>query len=742
MGTENAKQVLKRFPVTGMSCAGCAANIERTLKNQSGVFQASVNFADKTAQVEYDPDSISPEKLCELVQGVGYGMIVEDSREAKEMVKKMEEDNYEQLRKRTIWAAVFTVPLVILGMFFMDAPGAKIAMWALATPMLAWFGRDFFINAWKQARVGAANMDTLVALSTGIAYVFSVFNTLYPQFWTSRGLTAHVYFEAAGVIITFILLGKLLEERAKAKTSSALKSLMSLKPKMLTLIDQEGLTKEIPISEVKVGNVILVKPGEKIPVDGHVLEGNSYVDESLLSGEPVPVLKEKNSKVWAGSLNQKGSLQFAAEKVGSETMLSQIIQRVQEAQGSKAPVQKLADRIAGIFVPAVMLIAIITFFAWWIWGGPNGLNMGILAMVTVLVIACPCALGLATPTAIMVGIGKGATEGILIKDAASLELANKIDILVLDKTGTITKGEPQVTEVVWEKGIDEDYWQQVFYSLEMRSEHPLAEAIVHHFKKSKAQQELDNVESISGKGIQAMHKGKMVLTGNHSYIQENKLELSEYLSEKTVKWNDSANTLVYFANLEKVLGVATISDPIKEGSKDAIQELKQMGIAVHLLSGDKEESVAVVASQVGITDYQSAMLPSGKEDFISKLQSEGKIVAMAGDGINDSQALARANVSIAMGKGSDIAKEVAQLTLISNDLDKIPAAIRLSRKTVATIRQNLFWAFVYNLIGIPIAAGLLYPINGFMLNPMIAGAAMAMSSVSVVSNSLRLKWAV
>ena len=363
-------------------------------------------------------------------------------------------------------------------------------------------------------------------------------------------------------------------------------------------------------------------------------------------------------------------------------------------------------------------------------------------MVTVLVIACPCALGLATPTAIMVGIGKGATEGILIKDAASLELANKIDILVLDKTGTITKGEPQVTEVVWEKGIDEDYWQQVFYSLEMRSEHPLAEAIVHHFKKSKAQQELDNVESISGKGIQAMHKGKMVLTGNHSYIQENKLELSEYLSEKTVKWNDSANTLVYFANLEKVLGVATISDPIKEGSKDAIQELKQMGIAVHLLSGDKEESVAVVASQVGITDYQSAMLPSGKEDFISKLQSEGKIVAMAGDGINDSQALARANVSIAMGKGSDIAKEVAQLTLISNDLDKIPAAIRLSRKTVATIRQNLFWAFVYNLIGIPIAAGLLYPINGFMLNPMIAGAAMAMSSVSVVSNSLRLKWAV
>jgi Cu2+-exporting ATPase len=612
-------------------------------------------------------------------------------------------------------------------------------MMALTLPVL-WLGRNFYIHAFKQARHGKANMDTLVALSTGIAFLFSTFNTLYPDFWHSRGIHPHVYFEAATVIIAFILLGKLLEERAKSNTSTAIKKLMGLQPKTVRIIENDA-EKEIPVISVTVGMMVVVRPGEKIPVDGTVTIGNSYVDESMISGEPVPVEKKAGDKVFSGTVNQKGSFRFAAEKVGGETLLAQIIRMVQEAQGSKAPVQKLVDKIAGIFVPIVIGIAILSFIAWQVFGGDNALTQGLLALVTVLVIACPCALGLATPTAIMVGVGKGADNNILIKDAESLELGHKVNVVILDKTGTITEGKPQVTDSRWEAtGLQTDLHKQILYSLEAQSEHPLAEAVVNHLKQEHiAAVDLEHFESITGKGVRANLKGQTYYIGNKKLIAENSIQLSQSLEAEANTWQEQAKTVVYFATNERVLAILAIADKIKATSLTAIETLQKRGIEVYMLTGDNAHTAAAVAREVGLKHYQAEVLPSDKAGFVKKLQGEGKIVAMVGDGINDSHALAQADVSIAMGKGSDIAMDVAKITLITSDLNMIPKALRLSSKTVQTIRQNLFWAFIYNLIGIPIAAGLLYPINGFLLNPMIAGAAMALSSVSVVSNSLRLK---
>lgn len=740
MEKNTAPLVRKQFPVTDMSCAACAVSVESVLSQQPGVDTAAVNFATKTVQVAYDTTLTTPAKLQQAVQGIGYGLIVEESPEAKAEAGHLEELHYESLRRRTIWAITLAIPLAILGMFFMDVPYIKYLLWTLATPLVLWLGRSFFINAWKQARHGSANMDTLVALSVGIAYTFSVFNTLFPEFWLKRGLEPHVYFEAAGVVVAFILLGKLLEERAKSNTNSAIKKLMGLQPKTVTIVHKDGQTSEVPVANVGVGDVLLVKPGEKVPVDGTVQFGNSYVDESMMSGEPVPVSKGEGDRVLAGTINQKGSFRFVAEKVGGDTLLAQIIRMVQEAQGSKAPVQKLVDKIAAVFVPVVMLIALLAFGAWWIWGGENGLTHGLMAMVTVLVIACPCALGLATPTAIMVGVGKGAEQGILIKDAESLELSHRIQAIVLDKTGTITMGNPSLETIRWADGIAAADWQNVLFSLEKNSEHPLAEAVVEHLRNEATHVELHNLKSITGKGIEAEYKGQKVFAGNWTLMQENKLSISKTLEAQANSWAAEAKTVIYFANQAQVLAIAAISDPVKPASLAAVQELQQMGIEVYMLTGDTQQTAAAVAAQVGIEHFRAGVLPADKEAFIQELQNQGKIVAMVGDGINDSQALARANVGIAMGQGSDIAMDVAKMTLISSDLSKIPAAIRLSRQTVSTIKQNLFWAFVYNIIGIPIAAGILYPFNGFLLDPMIAGGAMAMSSVSVVSNSLRLKW--
>lgn len=729
--------VKQTFPLLGMSCASCAGSAQSIVKLIPGVVDASVNYGTGNLTLEYLPNMLTAEQIKKTLIEGGYDILIEDESKQQETLETIHQEKFQKLKNKTIWAVILSLPVVVIGMFFMNMPYGNEIMWAFSTPVVLWLGRDFYINAFKQAKHGSANMDTLVALSTGIAYVFSVFNMLFADFWIKRGLEAHVYFEAAAVIIAFILLGKLLEEKAKGNTSTAIKKLMGLQPKSVIVIQSDGSHVQKDIDQVNVGDIILVKPGEKIAVDGVVVSGSSYVDESMLSGEPIAVLKEKNEEVFAGTINQKGSFEFKALKVGKETMLAQIIKMVQDAQGSKAPVQKLVDKIASIFVPIVMGIAVLTFILWLVLGGDNGLVHGLLAAVTVLVIACPCALGLATPTAIMVGVGKGAENGILIKDAESLELAQKVNAIVLDKTGTITQGKPQVTQMYWSQ--ENDAMKNVLYSIEKQSEHPLALAVIKHLENA-SNVELANFESITGKGARADYNGETFFVGNKKLLEQNNISISQQLLDKAQQWTNNSMTVIWFSDSRQALSVVAISDKIKDTSLQAIKEMKAMGIELYMLTGDNHATAKAIAEQTGIDHYKAEVLPQDKADFVKELQSQGKVVAMVGDGINDSTALATADVSIAMGKGSDIAMDVAKMTIISSDLTKIPQAIRLSKQTVATIKQNLFWAFIYNLIGIPIAAGILYPINGFLLNPMIAGAAMALSSVSVVSNSLRLKW--
>jgi len=706
-----------------------------------GVEKAEVNYATQTVKVSYHTDQVQPIAFQKAVQSIGYDLIM-DLEGAQEKQEEVKQSNYQALKKRMVASAILTFPVVVIGMFLMDIPYTNYMMLVLTTPVLFVFGKNFFINAFKQARHGKANMDTLVALSTGIAYLFSVFNTFYPEFWHERGLHPHVYFEAAAVVIVFIMLGKLLEERAKSSTSSAIKKMIGLQPKTVLVAKGNG-EQEIQLAEVAIGDQIIVRPGEKIPVDGSVDQGSSYVDESMLSGEPVAVAKNTGDKVFAGTINQKGSFRFTAEKVGGATMLAQIIKMVQDAQGSKAPVQKLVDKIAGIFVPIVIGISLFTLLVWILFGGTNAFTQGMLAMVTVLVIACPCALGLATPTAIMVGIGKGAESGILIKDAEALELGYKVNAIVLDKTGTLTRGTPEVTDLIWSEGsiADKEKLSNLFFALERNSEHPLADAVVRYLKlTSNGSLRIAGFESLTGKGVTGLFEGKQYWAGSYKILSDANIAIGPDLKEEVQKLQHKAKTVIYFTDAVQVLAIVAIEDQIKEGSAKAVSELLKRGIEVYMLTGDNKETAKAVAAQVGIEHYRSEVLPSDKAGFVKELQAQGKIVAMIGDGINDSQALAQADLSIAMGKGSDIAIDVAKITLVSSDLIQIPKALRLSKLTVRTIRQNLFWAFIYNLIGIPIAAGILYPLNGFLLNPMIAGAAMALSSVSVVGNSLRLKF--
>jgi Cu2+-exporting ATPase len=697
----------------------------------------AVNYANATAQVEYIPTITNAQQLKTALQSIGYDLMIDESTAAKDELEERHRKKFETLKKKTFGSIILSVPIVLIAMVFMNLPYANYIMWALATPVVIVFGQQFFVNAWKQAKHRSANMDTLVALSTGVAYLFSVFNTVYPAYWHSKGLEAHVYFEAASVVIAFILLGKMLEEKAKGNTSSAIKKLMGLQPKTVTVVHNGDHQMEMPIASVKVGDVLQVKPGEKIAVDGTVSSGSSFVDESMISGEPVPVEKNQGDKVFAGTINQKGSFRFTADKVGGDTVLAQIIKMVQQAQGSKAPVQKLVDKIAGVFVPVVIAIAIISLVAWVILGGENSVTKGLLAMVTVLVIACPCALGLATPTAIMAGVGKGAENGILIKDAESLELAKKVNAIVLDKTGTITEGKPVVTDMVWLH--DDESSLTALASLEKASEHPLAEAVVKHLGYVQYLP-VHHFQSITGFGAQAYIGDEKYFAGNAALLKTKNIAIDSSLENAAAKWLNEAKTVIWFANEKQALAVMAIADTIKQTSIEAVKKLKAAGIEVYMLTGDNEATAKAIAQQAAIDHYKAEVLPAHKADFVKQLQQQGKVVAMAGDGINDSNALAQADVSIAMGKGSDIAMDVAKMTIISSDLSKIPQAIKLSKRTVATIQQNLFWAFIYNIIGIPIAAGVLYPFTGFLLNPMIAGAAMALSSVSVVTNSLRLKW--
>ena len=723
-----------------MSCASCASSVESILGAREGVFEAKVNIADSTAFIDYDAGVVTPEELRGVVKAAGYDLVIDNTDDAGQ-IDRLQREEYAALKRKTTGAILLAIPVFVIGMFFMHTRYANWIMLIFTLPVMVFFGRDFFVHAWMQLKHGRANMDTLVAVSTGAAFLFSLFNTIYPEYWTSRGLEAHVYYEAAAVIIALILLGRLLESKAKFSTSTAIRKLMGLQPTTVTCVLPDGNEEEVPIRDVVVGDMLVVKPGDKIPVDGEVTDGSSFVDESTITGESIPAEKIAGKQVFAGTINQKGSFRFRAEKVGGETVLANIIRVVREAQGSKAPVQKLVDRIAGIFVPVVIGIAVITFVVWMLAGGELAFTHALLTSITVLVIACPCALGLATPTAIMVGIGKGAENNILIKDAESLEVMHRVNAVVLDKTGTITGGAPVVTDVYWVPGEESSSRVAVLTEIERRSEHPLADAVVRQFRDAgMPAAEITGFENLPGKGVTARMDGDLYYVGNRSLLADHGIAVDGENEKHAVEWEAQGKTVVFFGREGTLLALVAIADKVKETSREAVEALHREGIEVYMLTGDNMLTARAVAEQVGIRHFRAQELPAGKANFVEALQQNGKIVAMVGDGINDSQALARADVSIAMGKGSDIAMDVAKVTLITSDLNAIPRAIALSRQTVRTIRQNLFWAFIYNIIGIPLAAGVLYGVNGFLLNPMIAAAAMAFSSVSVVTNSLRIKW--
>ena len=733
-----SKITKKVYPVMGMHCAACANNVEKIVKKQEGVEDASVNLAAAVLTVDFNSDVVSPEQLKDAVMKIGFDLIIDEDNSMEEQ-EEAEHSYYEQLQRKTVVAWIFALPVAFMGMFFMDFPGINWWMLVLSLPVLFYSGHAFYVNAWKQAKHFTSNMDTLVALSTSIAFLFSLFNTLYPRFWYEQGLEPHVYYEAATVIIAFVLVGKLMEEKAKGKTSMAIRKLMGMQPKTARIL-RDGKEEDILISELKKGDKVSVRPGERVPVDGLIVEGDTFIDESMISGEPIPVEKKLNDKVLAGTINQNGAFVMSAEKVGRETVLAQIIRMVQEAQGSKAPVQRIVDKVTAVFVPTVLAIAILTFIVWMIVGGVDDFSYAMLSAVSVLVIACPCALGLATPTALMVGIGKGAEAHILIKDAVALEQMRKVDTVVLDKTGTVTEGRPTVTGWLHDAGWVNEH-KGILYAAELKSEHPLALAIVEELKKDGNKPAIiDSFESRTGRGIVVTRGGKTYWAGSHRLLNDFGAKVSDLLKSMVEEYERSGKSLVYFGEESTLLAVIVISDKVKPTSIQAVKQMQAEGKYVVLLTGDGHLTAQNVAGEINANRFIAEALPDDKENVIKELQREGRVVAMVGDGINDSQALARADVSIAMGKGTDIAMDVAMVTLMTSDLLLLPKAFKLSRKTVRLIHQNLFWAFIYNLIGIPIAAGILFPMYGILLNPMIASAAMACSSVSVVLNSLSLNW--
>ena len=722
------------LPVVGMSCAACAARVNKALNSVKGVSVASVNFAASTALISFNPDECSVEDIQKSVREAGYDLLTEDKEKAKEHAEQLRRDHYNHLRRSCIGAWVLSIPIMIASMMFADNTTVQYGVWIASTISIFAFGRDFFINAWKQLMHLSFNMDTLVANSTGIAYLFSVFNLLFPEFWEVHGIEPHLYFETSSGLISFILLGRTLEARAKRRTSASIEKLIGLRPKRVTVI-RDGEEKKIPISLVQKGDVILVHNGERVAVDGTVVEGTTYIDESMLSGEPIPVFKKEGSEVFSGTMNNDAAFKFRADKVGDDTILAQIIRMVEEAQGSRAPIQNVVDKIAGIFVPTIIILSLLTFCAWYFFAPSEGFSHGLLTMMTVLVIACPCALGLATPTAIMVGIGRGADAGILIKDAESLQTARKIDTVVLDKTGTLTEGHPEVVGTLWDD--DTNKREDILVALEHQSEHPLAQAVVLTLQ-SVTETKIDDVKNIPGVGVSAVVDGITYSVGNEKHLHETGIKISDKLRKQADSWLDESHTLVWFADDKNALAVVALNDKLKDTSVEAVRQLHSMGIDVCLLTGDNQRSADVVAAKVGITNVKAGVLPQDKAGFIQQLRSEGKCVAMVGDGINDSAALANADLSVAMGHGSDVAIDASGVTILSSDLVKIPEMIRLSHATMRILHENLFWALIYNSICIPIAAGVLYPFFGILLHPMIGGAAMAFSSVSVVTNSLRL----
>ena len=735
------KSVKENFPVTDMTCAACAARVDKALSRCEGVKNTFVNLASNTATVEYDPEVCSPLSLKQSVVAAGYDLIIEKENMKEDSLEREHASKMRALKRKLVFSMAFSIPVSVISMFFPDMPYAGYIMLALATAVLAWPARGIYASAFRLLRHFSSNMDTLVATSTAVAYVFSVFNLFFPEFWIEKGVEPHLYFEASSMVVSFILLGRWLEERAKGKASSAIRELMGLQPDEVSILVDGSSVVNVPLERVNIGDVVVVKPGDRVAVDGTVVKGDSYVDESMLNGEPLPSHKFPGEKVYAGSVNRHGSLNFVAEKIGETTLLARIIALVREAQGSKAPVQKLVDRIASVFVPVIIGIAILSAAIWLVADTQDGVTHALLAFVTVLVIACPCALGLATPTAIMVGVGKAARNGILVKDAGSIEMAKKVDAVVLDKTGTITEGHPEVTDVFWNEEAagpgDLERYVTVLKSLESLSEHPLAEAVASYFEASVA--EVEGFQAVPGRGVRGVCSGDEYLIGSRTMMEEAGMTVPDMLDERSSMLASQAKSVIWFACRKSgILALLGIADKVKDTSVEAIAKLRRMGIEVHMLTGDSQGSAAYIASVCGITKYKAGVMPDEKSAYVKELHASGKVVAMVGDGINDSAALAQADLSIAMGGGSDIAMDVAGMTIVSSDLRKIPDAIRISSMTVRTIRENLFWAFIYNLIGVPVAAGALYPLNGFLLNPMIAGAAMAFSSVSVVANSLRL----
>jgi Cu2+-exporting ATPase len=727
------------YQIEGMSCAVCAQNVESKLSSLEGVASASVNYAALSAYIEFDSNIVSENDFEKSISSIGYKINVDKSENDFEKVEEKEVIRLRKSKQKTLFSIALAFPIFCIAMFFPKTPYSNWIMLVLTIPVLGWFGRNFFIIAFKQAKNFSTNMDTLVALSTGTAFLFSTFNTIFPSYLISKGIQPHVYFDAAVVIIALILLGRYLEEKAKSKTSASIKKLMGLKVKTAQVL-KDGVEKTIPIEDVVVGDILFIKPGERIPVDGRIIEGYSSIDESMITGEAIPVDKIENDAVIGATINKTGSFKMQAEKVGKHTMLSQIIQMVQTAQGSKAPVQKLADKIASVFVPSVISIAIISALVWFFIGPEPQITYSFVTLVTVLIIACPCALGLATPTALMVGIGKGAENGILIKNAEALEHARNIDIVVVDKTGTITKGKPEVNEIVWlQSDVKRDQILEDVLAIEKKSEHPLAASIVRNLNHlSNSSLNVVKFNSQTGMGISATIYESDYLIGNYQLMKENNINIDSELQYFS-QYGTTNQTQVFVTKNKALVAIINISDQIKESSYRAIQSLHKMNLQVHMLTGDNEGTAKEIAKQAGIDEYKSEVLPHQKYDYIRNLQLKGLKVAMVGDGINDSPALSQADLGIAMGHGTDIAMESADITLLKGDLEKIATSIKLSKETHITIKQNLFWAFVYNVIAIPIAAGILYPVNGFMLSPMIAGGAMAFSSISVVLNSLRLK---
>ena len=746
MSDEVTQNILKTtISVGGMTCAACVRRVELALKAVDGVKDATVNLTTARATIIHVPEWAGVEALKQVVSDAGYeflGVLGATSEDPAEAARKRE------LKELKIKLSVGVVLSVIVFMgsmqhwfpYLRSIPRQIMlyCLFVLTTPVVFWVGSRFYVGAVKAAKQKTTDMNTLVAVGALSAYLYSALATFFPHFFAGAGIAPHVYFDGAAMIITLILLGRLLEARARGKTSMAIKRLMGLKPKTARVI-RDGKEADIPIEEVMKGDVILVRPGEKISTDGVIVAGSSSIDESMLTGESIPVAKELGSDVFAATLNKSGSFTFRATKVGAETALAQIIRLVEEAQGSKAPIQRVADRVASIFVPAVFGIAVLTFLIWYFFVPEPVFSRALLNFVSVLIIACPCAMGLATPTAVMVGTGLGAENGILIKGGESLERAYKLTTIVFDKTGTLTRGEPEVTDILTAEGIEQDDVLKTAISIEAVSEHPLAQAIVERGRKEQLEPDrVEDFEALSGLGARAVVNGKKCFLGNLRLMEKEAVVMDGFIQEAQ-RLAEEAKTCVFVAVEGRITGLIALSDMPRESARETVSNLKDMGLNVAMITGDNEKTAQAVANAVGISQIHADVLPGDKADEIKQLQAKGQIVAMVGDGINDAPALTTADIGIAIGAGTDVAMEASDITLIRNDLRSVPAAIRLSFQTMRVIKQNLFWAFFYNSLGIPIAAGVLYPFFGILLNPVFAAAAMAMSSVSVVSNSLRLR---